>query len=276
VISAALPSLAPSQPALARAIGSPPATAASGLLARRGHTVVVTENGAEALARLEERTFDVVLMDLQMPVMDGIAATLAIRTRERESGGRVRIVAMTAHAMSSDRQRCLDAGMDGYISKPVNPQTLFAAVEGAAVAAVASTAAATGAGSPIGSAAGGPTFDEVGLLARASGSAELMTAVIGMFLEDCPGRLAAIEEAVTRKDAEALRKAAHAPKGAAGNLSAAATCEAADALERIGAESRLEAAPAAWQRLSEEAGRLVDQLRRRLDADAVASWPCAS
>ena len=102
---------------------------ASGLLTRRGHHVTVAQDGREALARLERETFDLVLMDLQMPVMGGLEATVAIRLRERATGQHVRIVAMTAHAMNSDRERCLAAGMDGYLSKPIDPPMLFAVVE---------------------------------------------------------------------------------------------------------------------------------------------------
>ena len=99
---------------------------ASGLLTRRGHHVTVAQDGREALARLDHETFDLVLMDLQMPVMGGLEATAAIRLRERVTGQHVRIVAMTAHAMTSDRERCLAAGMDGYLSKPIDPAMLFA------------------------------------------------------------------------------------------------------------------------------------------------------
>jgi PAS domain S-box-containing protein len=102
---------------------------AVGLLTRRGHHVTLSKDGGEALARLDQETFDIVLMDLQMPGMSGIDATAAIRARERISGGHARIVAMTAHAMAGDSERCLEAGMDGYLSKPIDPQKLFAAVE---------------------------------------------------------------------------------------------------------------------------------------------------
>ena len=102
---------------------------ALGLLTRRGHRVIVAVDGLEALARLEHDTFDLVLMDLQMPVMSGLEATAEIRMRERVTGQHVRIVAMTAHAMNSDQARCLAAGMDGYLSKPIHPPTLFAVVE---------------------------------------------------------------------------------------------------------------------------------------------------
>ena len=99
------------------------------LLEKRGHSVVVTANGAEAVAAFAERPFDAVLMDVQMPVMNGFEATSAIRARERDTGRRTPIIAMTAHAMSGDRDRCLSAGMDGYVQKPIQPAELFAAIE---------------------------------------------------------------------------------------------------------------------------------------------------
>jgi len=102
---------------------------AVGLLERRGHVVTVVSTGAEALEMLNRATFDLVLMDVQMPVMGGFEATAAIRAAEKETGGHLRIVAMTAHAMSGDRERCLAAGMDAYLAKPIDPSALFAAVE---------------------------------------------------------------------------------------------------------------------------------------------------
>jgi len=108
---------------------------AAGLLRRRGHTVTIAQDGVEALARLDDESFDVVLMDLQMPVMGGIDATTVIRAREQVSGRHIRIVAMTAHAMRGDRDRCLKAGMDGYLSKPIDPHQLYSAVENASAGA---------------------------------------------------------------------------------------------------------------------------------------------
>ena len=102
---------------------------AQALLTKRGHTVTVVNTGREALDALERESFDVVLMDVQMPDMDGFEATAAIRARERETGARIRIVAMTAHAMQGDRERCLAAGMDAYLSKPIDQLTLFGLVE---------------------------------------------------------------------------------------------------------------------------------------------------
>jgi two-component system sensor histidine kinase/response regulator len=99
------------------------------MLEKQGHTVVVAGDGAMALAALKRDRFDVVLMDVQMPLMDGIEATAAIRKEERASGQHVPIIAMTAHAMTGDRQRFLESGMDGYVSKPVHSQELLATIE---------------------------------------------------------------------------------------------------------------------------------------------------
>jgi two-component system, sensor histidine kinase and response regulator len=102
---------------------------AARLLEKRGHHVTVTANGLEALGALDRENFDVVFMDVQMPEMDGIAATAAIRLRERGTNSHLPIMAMTAHAMQGDRERCLAAGMDGYISKPINSSELTELLE---------------------------------------------------------------------------------------------------------------------------------------------------
>jgi signal transduction histidine kinase/CheY-like chemotaxis protein len=237
---------------------------ASGLLTRRGHHVTVAQDGREALARLDQETFDLVLMDLQMPVMSGLDATIAIRLGERATGQHVRIVAMTAHAMSSDRARCLAAGMDGYLSKPIDPAALFAVVE------------ENGDGPGVQTAIAAPvTFDADALRHRLSGDDELMTDLIQVFLKDLPVRLAAIRTAVTDRNAEGLRTAAHALKGAAGNLSAGRLFEAAGVLEHIGGGSHMEAAEGAWRQLSVEASDVIDLLRRQ-SRPAKEPTTCAS
>ncbi len=228
---------------------------AMGLLERRGHEVTLAEDGREAVAITARQPFDVVLMDLQMPVMGGLEATAAIRAREAETGGHLRIVAMTAHAMNGDRERCLAAGMDGYLSKPVEPQMLFAVVE--QEPSIETKKAAAPAAAPA-----APVFDEEQLRQRVSGDEQLMHDVVRIFLEDCPARLAAVAAAVERRDAEAIRSAAHALKGAAGNLAASGLFEAARVLERLGAESRLDAAAAAARVVAAEAANVVDALRR--------------
>jgi signal transduction histidine kinase/DNA-binding NarL/FixJ family response regulator len=222
---------------------------AAGLLTRRGHHVTVVQDGREAMARIDQETFDLVLMDLQMPVMGGLDATIAIRLRERVTGRHVRIVAMTAHAMNSDRERCLDAGMDGYLSKPIDPPMLFAVVEQKA-------------DDDVPPPAGRVVFDEDALRHRLAGDRQLMADVIQVFLEDLPLRLAAIRAAVTSRNAAALRAAAHMLKGAAGNLSAVGLFDAASVLERVGAESHMDAAEGAWRQLSVEASNVSDVLSR--------------
>jgi signal transduction histidine kinase/CheY-like chemotaxis protein len=102
---------------------------AARLLEKRGHVVVLAENGARALEVLEQQSFDIILMDVQMPVMDGVQATTAIREKERTTGTHIPIIAMTAHAMEGDRQRFLGSGMDGYISKPVHSRELFQVID---------------------------------------------------------------------------------------------------------------------------------------------------
>jgi CheY-like chemotaxis protein len=104
-------------------------TLALRLLQKRGYVVAVAGNGREALAALEKEDFEVVLMDVQMPEMDGFEATAAIRERERSSGRHTPIIAMTAHALKGDKERCLSAGMDAYTSKPIRPEELFATIE---------------------------------------------------------------------------------------------------------------------------------------------------
>jgi CheY-like chemotaxis protein len=98
------------------------------LLEKHGHSVTVAGNGKEALSCLDERPFDLVLMDVQMPVMDGLEATAVIRQRETGTDRRLPIVALTAHAMVGDREKCLDAGMDGYVTKPIIQPLLFQAM----------------------------------------------------------------------------------------------------------------------------------------------------
>ena len=224
---------------------------AAGLLATRGHTVAVVATGQEALDALSRETFDVVLMDVQMPGMSGYDATAAIRTRERLAGGHQRIIAMTAHAMRGDRERCLEAGMDAYLSKPLNRDALYAGIE-MEIEMDEKDALPTAPRS---------SFDRAVMLERLGGDEELMSDVAQLFLEDCPPRLAAIKLAVDERHAERIRIEAHGLKGAAGNLAATDLYDACQALERIGAEKRLDAADAGWRWLSAAATDVLAELR---------------
>ena len=222
---------------------------AVGLLSRRGHHVTVVNDGVEALDALANDAFDLVLMDLQMPNLGGIETTERIRASEQHSGKHLRIVAMTAHAMSGDRERCLAAGMDGYLAKPIDPRMLFAVVEDEAAGGASTTPSA-------------PGLDLASALERLGGDQRLLSDVIGLFLEDVPARLAGIKAAVDARNGGELAIAAHGLKGAAGNLSATALFNAAAVLERLGAEDRLDAAEGAWRLLSAEATDVLDRLRR--------------
>ena len=224
---------------------------AIGLLERRGHTVTVATNGIQALQALETGAFDVVLMDVQMPEMGGLEATAEIRRREAGTGRHVRIVAMTAHAMNGDRDLCLSAGMDGYLSKPVDPAMLYAVVEEFIAPAA-----------PAASSAAAPSVDDDALRERLGADEQKFNEVIQSFLIDCPARLATLKAALARGDADQVRTIAHNLKGAAGNLSAASLFAAALTLEQAAAERRVEAFDAGWRQLSAEAEQLMDSLRR--------------
>jgi len=222
------------------------------LLQRRGHRVTAVENGAEAVTAIEGsslRPFDVVLMDLQMPEMGGFEATHAIRAGE--SGGRhVPIVALTAHAMQGDRERCLEAGMDGYLSKPIDVNRLLLTVEQFGDPAVA--VPAVDASSP----AAMPDFDQKAALSHTGGDRKLLKELVAMFRADTAAGLRRIEAAIAGREAEALRQAAHALKGAAATVGATAGREAAAELEKIGQSGSFEHAQEAFAILRERMGRL--------------------
>ncbi len=220
------------------------------LLSKRGHHVEVANNGREALAALARQNFDLVLMDLQMPEMGGFEATAAIRERERQTGGHQRIIAMTAHALKGDREKCLEAGMDGYLSKPIDRIQLFEVVEQqntiAAVAVEAKTPS--------------QAFDYDIALERLDGDEQLFAELARMFVDDCPRQLHAIESAIQAGDAARLQAAAHELKGAASNFAATSVVDATRALETIASQKAMGAAPAVWQRLEAEVGHLTAAL----------------
>jgi CheY-like chemotaxis protein len=192
-------------------------------------------------------------MDVQMPEMDGFEATAAIRDREKTTDSHIPIVAMTAHAMKGDRERCLAAGMDAYLSKPLRGDELFRVVEGL-MASTATLPAETPA-KPA-TQAGDGVCDQAAALERVDGDLDLLKELIGLFLEECPRWIAELREAIDAGQANRLRLAAHGLKGAVGNLGAPAVFEAAWQLELIGRHGNLHAAPEAYARLVRELERL--------------------
>src|SRR5207247_267676 len=191
------------------------------------HHVTIATNGREALAAIQRQPFDVVLMDVQMPDMGGFEATRVIRSRERATGSHVAIIAMTAHAMKGDRERCLAAGMDEYLTKPLDPRRLCALVEQMAPD-------------------GAPGIDEIeraaeGLpprvLARVGGDRQLLAEISRLFVDDAPRHLEGIRRALDVHDGESLRRAAHGLKGSVGNFGADVTVTHGRALYEISSTS---------------------------------------
>jgi two-component system sensor histidine kinase/response regulator len=210
---------------------------ARGLLAKRGHDVDVVANGREAVEALRKGRYDVVLMDVNMPELDGLEATR--EARSIPGCERLPIVGVTAHAFADDRNRFLAAGMSAVVTKPFKPHQLFAAVEGWAAAPEESAAEA--AGSPASAAAPVDLAELRGSL-REGGVEDMLETLVAAFLHEAPGRVAAIEEAVRAGDGEQIRQAAHAYKSSASQLGARALAEALQTLELAGRDADLAAA----------------------------------
>jgi signal transduction histidine kinase/DNA-binding response OmpR family regulator len=230
---------------------------ASSLLERRGHKVVIANNGREAVEAMQRQSFDVVLMDVQMPEMGGFESTDVIRALERERNQRTPIIAMTAHAMKGDRERCLAAGMDEYLTKPLDPKQLCQVVEQIA------------AGRPPAAADQTPASAiSTQVLARVGGDRELLAEISRLFVDDAPRHLDRIRHALDARDGEALRRAAHGLKGAAANFDAEGVVAAARTLEEIGRTQEFDADPrceAAWRALAQETDQLITVLKTLSD-----------
>jgi two-component system, sensor histidine kinase and response regulator len=247
------------------------------LLERRGHSVVVAGNGMEGVAAFEREPFDLVLMDVQMPEMDGLEATAEIRRREAEKGTHTPIVAMTAHAMKGDRERVLEAGMDEYLSKPIRAKELYAMVDevtaagssdgvdhgGAAPDGTSVAADATASAPEPGPEAGmdHQPLDWNEALQRIGGSEDILRELADAFLGEAPRLLDAAREALEHGDAAEVRRQAHTLKGSAALFVATPTVEAALRLEKIGESGKLEEAPEALSRLRGRVDELVPALK---------------
>ena len=217
------------------------------LLEKQKHRVLVAGNGREALRAMEKTAyqgFEVVLMDVQMPEMDGLQATAAIREKERElgTGFHVPIVAMTAHAMKGDKELCLAAGMDAYLSKPIRTQELFEVLED--LVGVPSKAVME---PPTVTPPKQESLDKNAILAAFEGDNELIREVLDLFLEECPRQMSAIREAVESSDAPKIFRAAHSLTGSLSNFAAAEAFQSAQHLERLGREGDVSKAGVAFQ-----------------------------
>jgi len=219
------------------------------LLEKHRHRVTVANDGAQAIAAYERSEFDLILMDVQMPEMDGFEATKLIREREAKTGRRTPLVAMTAHAMKGDRERCLAAGMDDYVSKPVQRAELMRVLAWAAGGKADSA-------SETATAPASPALDRADALERLGGDEELFAEVAGLFLAEAPRLLDEIRIAIQSGDVETVHRVAHGLKGAAGYVGGKPTAEAAQELESAAAAGVLTDSPRVFEKLSSEVRRL--------------------
>jgi two-component system sensor histidine kinase/response regulator len=232
------------------------------LLERRGHQLTVVGDGKRAVSLLEKQNFDMVLMDVQMPEMNGFEATAIIRAREQKSGTRIPIIALTAHAMKGDRERCVAAGMDGYLSKPIRAKDLIDIVEGGRRFSEVID-------SPVISAAAEDlALDEKALLDRVGGNVEVCIQLTSAFLEESPRLVEELKRAVQSKDSAAVNRAAHALKGSVANFGVQVAVETAFALEKLGEAGDLQSAGPLLARMESQIRTVNKTLTAFLDAHA--------
>ena len=217
------------------------------MLENAGHEPVLARNGREAIELAERTAFDLILMDVQMPEVSGLEATTAIRRRERATGGHVPIIAVTAHAMKGDRERCLAAGMDGYVAKPLRAKDLEAEI-------------ARVLGSEMHPARPASSLDRNALIARVEGDRELLRELAAIFAEESPLQLRAIGDAISGSDPAAVAWTAHALKGSASNVGGIAVAQLAGQLEQQGRANDLHGARDVYERLASALGLLRTEL----------------
>ncbi|QDU27729.1 Signal transduction histidine-protein kinase BarA [Anatilimnocola aggregata] len=243
------------------------------LLEKRGHQVTVVDDGHKAIKAWQSSTFDLILMDLQMPIMDGLQAVGEIRRAELAANQQpVPIIAMTAHAMKGDRERCLEGGMDDYVAKPIRAPLLFEAVDRVMSAAkpppspprapLVPTSATTSSSGPKPIPVSPLAIDWQSALSATAGDVDLMKALIDAFLLEGPKMLAEARDALTSKDGVRLRRAGHTIKGSCGYFAAPTAMDAAQRLETAGGAGDFSAARGALVELVAELRKLVPALKQ--------------
>jgi PAS domain S-box-containing protein len=234
----------------------------AGLLGKQGHTLTVANNGKEAVALLKEQAFDVVLMDVQMPEMDGLDATRLIRRLEAQGQlacqprSPIPIVAMTAHAMKGDRERCLESGMNGYVTKPIRSRDLQDALAELFPSAEARPGPAPD-GAPRDTTA---VLDWAAALHSTDGDVDLLRTVAGAFLQEAGQHSARLRAALSAGDAATLHRLGHLVKGVMGTFGATAGRTLAERLETMGRQGDLGEAAACLDALDEQLRLLTDTL----------------
>ncbi|MHB0912610.1 MAG: response regulator [Armatimonadota bacterium] len=230
------------------------------ILANAGYEYDVAHNGKEAVNAVSAKSYGLIVMDCQMPEMDGFQATACIRRAEAESGEHVPIVALTASATEEDRKQCLANGMDDYLSKPISPQQLCEMVE---KWILQDSPHAESHEEPVGVQENNLPIDYEELISRCDGSLEFVEEVIKIFKERTPQDLAEIETALAAGDAPALSALAHRLKGAAATTAAEGVRSCAEKLEMLGREERLSEAPECIERIEQEFARFVEYVENR-------------
>lgn len=241
----------------------------SKLLQKRGHNVIVAENGKLALEKLEKEEFDVILMDVQMPVLDGLEATKRIR----ESGNDICIIALTANAMKGDRERCLDAGMNDYISKPIKKEELFEVINRLMIGKTSINLAEV---KPIQQEKQAGEIDKIeagSILLESSdvfnlkdamrlvdGDTDLLKDIISIFIETYPEQIEQIKKTIDNSNAKELRETAHALKGSVGSFGKNSTYELAYQLETLGQRGDMKDSREVFSQLVVELASLKDEL----------------
>jgi two-component system sensor histidine kinase/response regulator len=213
------------------------------MLRKAGHRVDIVASGAEALTAMDDGSYDVVLMDVQMPDFDGCNATAAIRARERHTGAHTPILGVTAYSTPADETRCLEAGMDAYVAKPISEQSLLSSLRQLAQADTAVESE--------------ESFDDgIALDARAILSPD----IAALLLNEYTHHLANIRSALGAGDLPHVERLAHRLKGAVGLFHAAHAYDAADRLEQIASTGDIAETTAIWKRLGGELERLIVEL----------------
>jgi signal transduction histidine kinase/CheY-like chemotaxis protein len=238
------------------------------ILAKRGHSVRLANNGREALEKIVLEPFDVVLMDVQMPTIDGYQATATIRNMEEAALARIPIIAMTAHAMKGDADRCLEVGMNDYISKPIDSKRLVQLVEkwGHVAATESNTTDPSAVGQigktapPKGQATQGTLVDFEAALSRLDGNPKLLSDMIGFFREDVPELLQELAAGLARGDATQVKRAAHSIKGLASSFGAERVTARSLTIEEQAADERLDRIPRQLAELREAISELEQVL----------------
>jgi len=240
-------------------------TLAKKLLEKHGHAVVLAENGRQALETLDREDVDMILMDVQMPVMDGLEAIALIRKKEAGSGTHLPIIALTAHAMKGDRERCLAAGADDYLTKPIHSPALFAALgrirdsisSARTMVAVADTAQTP---DPTQTTTNTNSLDLADALQRVEGDNDLLEEIARIFVDESAKTMAEIRDALSAPDAHLLEQLAHRLKGSSSNLGATFLAQSAGELEIMARARDLRSARLQFDTVKTEVRKLLVEL----------------